>query len=130
MFMTCVMGLVLAGVSNGAATFAGPDALTISIDGSCPGVVRFRWDGASPDQWAGLIYSDERGNFTLNQPCGGTVTGLGTRGLRLVWLFRTGAAGQGAASGRAASPSCGGFLQMVVQDGNPCSTSNVVQIPQ
>lgn len=26
--------------------------------------------------------------------------------------------------------ACGGFLQMIVQDGNPCATSNVVQIPQ
>lgn len=102
----------------------------ISLEGQCPGAMRFRWEGASPNAWAGLIYSDERGNFTLNQPCGGTVAGLGVRGLRLVWLFHTGAGGEGAAIGRAAAPSCGGFLQMVVQDGNPCTTSNVVQIPQ
>ncbi len=116
--------LACLGAASGAAA-----QVVITLDGSCPGVVRFRWDGASPDQWAGLIYSDERGNFTLNQPCGGTMTGLGTRGLRLVWLFRTGAGGEGTASGRAAAPSCGGFLQLVVQDGNPCTTSNVVQIP-
>lgn len=121
---------VLAAVACLGAASGARAQVVISIDGACPGAMRLRWEGATPDQWAGLIYSDERGNFTLNQPCGGTVTGLGTRGLRLVWLFRTGASGEGAATGRAASPSCGGFLQMVVQDGNPCTTSNVVQIPQ
>lgn len=125
-----LLATVVAAVACLSAVRGVHAQVVISIEGDCPGAMRFRWEGATPDQWAGLIYSDERGNFTLNQPCGGTVTGLGTRGLRLVWLFRTGAAGQGAATGRAASPSCGGSLQMVVQDGNPCTTSNVVQIPQ
>ncbi len=126
---TLLAAVVAAVACLSAARGAGAQVV-ISLEGACPGAMRLRWEGATPDQWAGLIYSDERGNFTLNQPGGGTVTGLGTRGLRLVWLFRTGAAGQGAATGRAASPSCGGFLQRVVQDGNPCTTSNVVQIPQ
>ncbi len=126
---TFLAAAVAALACLGAASIA-PAQVVITLDGSCPGVVRFRWEGASPNQWAGLIYSDERGNFTLNQPCGGTVTGLGVRGLRLVAVFRTGGDGEGAVSGRATTPSCGGFLQMVVQDGNPCTTSNVLQIPQ
>lgn len=125
-----LLATVVAAVACLSAARGARAQVVISLEGACPGAMRLRWEGATPDQWAGLIYSDERGNFTLNQPCGGTVTGLGTRGLRLVWLFRTGASGVGAATGRAASPSCGGFLQMVVQDGNPCTTSNVVQIPQ
>ena len=121
-----ISGLAFLGAFAGSA-FAQP---VISIEGSCPGAVRFRWEGAAPNEWAGLLYSDERGTITLSQPCGGTVIGLGPRGLRLVSVFRTSANGAGVANGQADSRSCGGFLQLVVQDGYPCTTSNVVQVPE
>ncbi len=70
------------------------------------------------------------GGYTLQGACAGTTLGLGSSGLRLVKVFATGADGEGRLTGVAPPFACGGYLQMVVADGNPCTTSNVVQIPQ
>ncbi len=110
---------------------SGPDSLVIGVHGQCPGRIVVNWEGAAPNEWAGLWFSQSRGEVTLPQgPCGHTVLGLGTSGLRLVRIFRSGPDGAGELGGRAPTAACGGFVQMIVQDGIPCTTSNVVQIPQ
>lgn len=107
-----------------------PDSLTISLDGACPGLLVFHWEGATPNRTAGIAFSTERGNFVIPGWCEGTILGLGPRGLRAVAHAPTGPQGSGSSTRRATAFACGGYLQMIVQDGYPCTTSNVVQIPQ
>lgn len=104
----------------------------ISVEGSCPQRLTFRWEGASPDRRAWLVMSPENRGFQTPDgfPCGGTFLDIGPGSLRLVASFRTGASGRGQASGRVAPSMCGQYLQMVVEQGLPCEKSNVVQIPQ
>lgn len=113
-----------------ARSFFGPDDLTIAIEGECPGAITLRWAGATPNRHMGIAFALETGTYIIPTPCGGTQLGLGTRGLRLVAVVQTRRDGQGFVTGAAAPDSCGGFLQSVVMDGNPCTASNVVQIPQ
>jgi len=109
----------------------GPDNLTITLEGTCPGRVVLRYEGAIPDRWAALAFSREEGEFLLpGGPCWGTLLGLSSSGFAVLRTFRTGSDGGGQLVGRAAAWTCGGFLQLVVQDSRPCQTSNVVQIPQ
>lgn len=128
--------IILSTAASGSAAFGewfqsyGPDNLAIAVEGDCPGRITVRWEGATPDRWAGLWFSRSQGSFTLPGPCAGTVLGLGPNGLRLARVFQSGPEGEGVMAGRAPSYACGGYLQMIVQDGNPCTTSNVVQIPQ
>ncbi len=112
-----------------ARSVIGPDNLTISIEGECPGAITLRWEGATPNRHMGIAFALETGTYVIPTPCGGTQLGLGTNGLRLVAILQTRRDGQGIVTGTAAPDSCGGFLQAVVMDGNPCATSNVVQIP-
>lgn len=123
-----MLGLALLSASARSA-LAQP---VISIEGDCPGRVTFRWEGASPNQTAALAYSHATGNYVLpGPPCDGTTLRLGSSGIRLVRTFRTGPEGSGQMVGRAAAFACGGYLQVIVIEGNrPCPTSNVVQIPQ
>ena len=123
-----IAGLAVLSVFAGSA-FAQP---VISIDGSCPTRLTFRWEEALPDHTGALIYSHATGNFLLpGPPCDGTRLGLGSSGIRLVRTFRTGPEGSGQMVGRAAAFACGGYLQVIIVEGNrPCTTSNVVQIPQ
>ncbi len=104
--------------------------LVLSVDGACPGEITIRWTGATAAQRSGLWFSRNLGQFTLPGPCSGTTLGLGTDGLRLARVFQSGGQGEGQMTGRVPVFACGGYLQMVVQDGHPCTTSNVVQIPQ
>lgn len=102
----------------------------IDLTGDCPGAVTFRWDRATPNTNAALIVARETGHFTIPATaCTGTVLQL-ERNLRVVTFFRTGSEGRGELTGRASQDLCGQFAQMVVVDGIPCATSNVVQIPQ
>lgn len=109
----------------------GPDDVTASVQGNCPGAVTLQWDGAEADRWMGLMFARTTGRFTIPQIwCAGTEMGLGTTGLRLVALMPSGSEGSGERPGRVNAFACGGYLQLIVNDGFPCSTSNVVQIPQ
>ncbi len=105
--------------------------LTIRIEGDCPGRITMTWEGATPDRYAGLCFSQSLGQVTLPDPlCAGTVLGLGTRGLRLLRWFEVGPEGMGETTGRAAPLACGGYLQMLVNGYPRCQTSNVVQLPE
>lgn len=118
----------LAALCTGSSVHAGD--LTIEIQGNCPGVLVLRWSGATPSHLAGLWFSHNLGQFTLPAgPCGGTVLGLGTNGLRLDRTFHTSPDGEGYMRGRVTEYACGGYVQMMVQDGNPCATSDVLQLP-
>lgn len=104
--------------------------LTISVRGECPGRIELSYDGATPGTRAALAFSQENGAILLPVgPCGGTWIGLGNIGLRLVRTFQTSPDGLGSLSGHSSEAACGGYLQLLVQDGHPCATSNVVQIP-
>jgi hypothetical protein len=125
--MMLITSLVVPGVTAGSV-FAQP---VISIEGSCPTRLTFRWEGASADLPAALIVARETGQFTIPMKrCSSTELGLGSRGIRLLATFRTGAEGRGEVTGRANQALCGLFAQMLVIDGRPCPTSNVVQIPE
>lgn len=122
-----ISGLGILGVIN-QSSLAEP---MISIEGTCPQRLTFRWEGASPDHQAALIVSRETGLFTIPAiQCSGTELGLGSQGIRLLATLRTGPEGRGEVTGRASQELCGQFAQLLVVDGNPCATSNVVQIPQ
>ncbi len=115
-----------------SAVETGPDELIIVIEGTCPGRLSVRWDGATPNHTGALVYSDATGNYVLpGPPCDGTLLGLGSSGIRLVRTFQTGPNGSGQMVGHAPAFACGGYLQVIVIEGNrPCPTSNAVQIPQ
>lgn len=120
----------LACFYNCASGQSGPDQLNIVLTGECPGEVRFEWSGATRDKRMGILYASNRGSVVLGEPCFGTQIGLGSVRLQLVAVVRSGAMGTGVVSGRVPRLACGGFVQAVVVDGVPCTTSNVVQISQ
>lgn len=128
--LACFAVLCAGQGSDAASSLPGPDDLVLSVSEGCPGQVTISWEGAAPDHWAALAFSHSTGSFILpNGPCGGTEIGLYYGGgFRATPPFRTGPQGQGEFRPRMASGACGGFLQMIVYD-NPCTTSNVAQIP-
>lgn len=125
---TAPLAMLAAVACLGAASGARAQVV-ISIDGDCPGAVQFRWEGATPDRWAGLCFALNTGNYTLPGTCQGTVLGLGSHQLQLVTSFRTGPEGSGSLAGPVPRRACSGYLQVIVY-GFPCTTSIVVQIPQ
>jgi len=105
--------------------------VVISLEGACPGTLHVRWEGASPNQRAALMFSQNLGQYRLPAGvCEGTVIGLGTQGLHVVRFFVTGPDGEGELSGRATPHACGGYLQMIEYPSLPCLLSNVAQIPE
>ena len=126
-----LLAAVVAAVACLGAARGACAQVVISIQGDCPGRLSVAWEAATPDRPAGLLYADATGNFLISfEHCEGTILGLSIHGLRLVRLLNTGPDGAGELTGRAAPLACGGFLQLVVYDQRPCTTSNVVQIPQ
>ncbi len=108
----------------------GAGGLSLSITGACPGRVTVSWSNATPSRPMGIALANSTGNFTVpGGVCGGTQLGLSNSGLQLVYTGNTGAGGSGNVSSNAGTAACRKFLQMVVADGSPCETSNVVQIP-
>lgn len=106
----------------------GGGGLRLSLDGSCPGRITVNWSGATPSRTMGIVFANGTGNFTIpGGPCGGTTLGLGSAGLRLVNTVSTGS-GAGHVNGNAGTAACGHYLQLVVADGGPCTTSNTAQI--
>jgi hypothetical protein len=77
-----------------------------------------------------IVYANSTGNYVVpGGPCGGTQLGLSNSGLQVVNTINSGGGGSGSATGNAGSGACRGFLQLVVVDGNPCSTTNVEPLP-
>ncbi len=103
---------------------------SLRISGTCPGRVTVSWANATPSRPMGILFSSNTGSFVIpGGVCAGTQTGLSSSGLQLVYTGNTGPNGSGNVSANAGTPACRKYLQMVVADGSPCSTSNVVQIP-
>lgn len=111
-------------------TFFEAGGLRLSLTGDCPGRVTVSWNGATPSRPMGIALANSTGNFTIpGGACGGTTLGLSNSGLQLAYTGNTGAGGSGQVSSNVGTAACGKFIQMVVADGNPCTTSNVVQLP-
>jgi len=103
--------------------------LTLALGGHCPGIINIGWSGATPNRQMGIVYARNLGSFRVpGGPCAGTPLGLGTSQLQLVNTIGTGG-GSGNVNGNAGTAACGGYLQLVVIDGNPCTTSNVALLP-
>ncbi len=112
---------------EGACSGGGP---TLRISGDCPGRITVAWADATPSRPMGIALANSTGSFVIpGGACGGTQLGLSNSGLQLVYSGNTGASGSGQVSSNAGTLACGKYLQMVVVDGSPCTTSNVVQIP-
>ncbi len=103
---------------------------TLRISGDCPGRVTVAWANATPSRPMGIALANSTGSYTLpGGICAGTQLGLSSSGLQLVYSGNTGANGSGQVSSNAGTGACRKYLQMIVVDGSPCTTSNVVQIP-
>lgn len=101
----------------------------LGVDGACPGPVIIYWEQATPNANAGLLFARSIGGFVIpGGPCAGTSLLLTPNQLQLVTTFSTGSQGSGRISGQAGQAACGGYLQMVVVDGQPCGTSNAALI--
>lgn len=102
--------------------------LTISLDGECPGWMVLSWQGAVPDRWAVIAVSPRRDEWIMpwGGPCGGTTIELSPP--YIVRTFRTDSDGRGTMEGTVRNRYCGLYVQMIVADGQPCQTSNVLQI--
>ena len=120
--LVAAVGITLAVSSQEASA-----DLTISLEGQCPGEMTLSWEGAVPDRFGALVTGRRLGEWTApGSICAGTVINVWNPVVQLI--FRTGGDGNGSMHGRIPDPLCGQYLQMVVVDGNPCQTSNVVQI--
>ncbi len=101
----------------------------LRVSGACPGSISLDWSNATPSSTMGIVFALNTGSFTVGGgPCAGTMLGLGTTQLQLVRTLSTGS-GMGTVSGNVGTSACGGYLQLVVVDASPCTTSNVGQIP-
>lgn len=106
-----------------------PAGLILSVRGDCRWSLGISWQNATPYRRMGIAVADGVGNFTLpGGVCGGTRLGLSSRGLQLLYQGRTGSTGSGGINRNYHGALCGTAIQMIVEDGNPCSTSNVVEI--
>ncbi len=125
-----VSAIMFSACTSANAALIGPDNLVLSVSEGCPGRVTVRWEGAAPDHWAAIAFSLSRGRYVIPSiQCAGTELGLGTDHFGATRPFRTGSEGQGEFHPRITAKACGGYLQMIVVDGFPCTISEVVQIP-
>ncbi len=103
----------------------------LTLEGTCPGVLRAEVSGAPPRHGVYLLFSAETGSFQIPpdyQYCRGVVLGLGPRQLRQVAAANTDEFGFVEFHGLAGPRACGGFLQALTTPLGGCLTSNVVQI--
>lgn len=123
---------VAAAVVFAFPALASAGDLTLEVSGDCPGQLTLRWSGAEPNRPMAIAYADTRGFYVIAGRCEGTELGLSSIGLRLIVVISSRSGGSGRVAGRAGTPECGGWLQLVVASGHgaPCVTSNVVQIPE
>lgn len=103
------------------------DGLTLTGRGDCRWRISLIWEGATPNRRMGIGVADRTGSFVLpGGVCGGTQLGLGGSGLQLFVQGSTGSSGSGTISRNSGGDLCRKYLQMIVVDGNPCTTSNVI----
>ncbi|MCC6909387.1 MAG: hypothetical protein IT430_15715 [Phycisphaerales bacterium] len=101
----------------------------LQLSGQCPGVLNAAWSGATPNRQMGIVYARNTGAFVVpGGPCAGTALGLGTSQIQLVRTVSTGS-GSGSVNGNVGPAACGGYLQLVVVDGTPCTVSNTAHLP-
>lgn len=115
----------ILGLAYLPAESSGP---TLRVTGPCPGTVTVAWSDVTPSSTMGIVFASNTGELVVpNGPCQGTTLGLGSRNIRLVNTINSGS-GSGQVNGNAGTAACGGYLQLVIIDARPCSTSNVAQI--
>ncbi len=117
-------------VDIGAYEFqASGGAFRVIVVGDCPGRIVLQWANASAHRQMGVVYARSTGAVLVpGGACVGTRLGLGLNGLQLVATLSTGG-GNGQVASTVGTGACGGYIQLVVADGRPCATSNVVRLP-
>lgn len=99
---------------------------TMSVSGTCPGLVTIDITSGTPFGRVGIAYSTSLGSFTIpSGPCAGTVLGLDSP--IVLTTLNTDAAGDATFVGTAPASACGNFLQAV--DLLPCLPSTVELVP-
>lgn len=98
----------------------------LTLEGSCPGMLRAEVSQRRPGKVASLLFASETGGVRVpHNFCFGTQLGLGRRNLHEVDSQRLDRFGRASFAGMAGSRACGGYLQILVTS---CETSNVVRV--
>lgn len=114
-------GKIISGSPCAANTY------TLTLTGTCPGLVRLSWSGAEPSRQQGIVFARNLGSFVIpSGPCKGTPLGLGSQGIQLYSIISTGS-GSGSVSAQAGQGACRGYVQLITVPS--CATSNVAQVP-
>ena len=133
MYTNRINRLALMGLSV-MAVFAAPAMAqyepVLTLEGTCPGLLRAEVSGAPPRRTVLLLFASETGAFRIpaHSYCGGVVLGLGRRNLQQVDAKNTDEFGTVVFDGMAGSFACGGYLQALTSPIAGCDTSNVVRI--
>lgn len=123
LFTTAVFMAPLLALASPATAQFEP---VLTLEGSCPGVLRAEVSNGRGNATALLLFASETGSIRVpHNFCFGTELGLGRRNLHEVDAERLDRFGRATFEGMAGSRACGGYLQILV---NTCETSNVVQI--
>ncbi len=125
--------LAFAGVLVGLTAPAMAQDPVLTLEGTCPGVLRAEVTSARPRTGLSLLFASETGTVTIPwfwQHCPGVELGLGRRNLREVASGTTDDLGRVTIKGMAGARACGGYLQVLTFPLGGCLTSNVVQIPR
>jgi hypothetical protein len=122
-FLGCVLFCILSALATAQPV--------LTIEGSCPGLMRAQVDNARPRKGIVLLYSPRTGSFRLPWYywCAGTELGLHPRGIRIVADTVADENGHATFDGFVSSGACGGFLQTLNSPSGNCETSNVIRIP-
>lgn len=103
----------------------------LTLEGTCPGVLRAEVSGAAPRRGVFLLFASETGSYQLpphSQFCAGVVLGLGTRNLHQAAAGTTDKFGFISFERSVSQRACGGYLQALTYPQGGCLASNVVQI--
>lgn len=118
------------GFEPAAYAYSSDCSLRLEVSGSCPrgGEIHVSWTNASPDSPIAILFAQQTGTFEIppGQACEGTVLGLGSQRLDVVYRGASGADGRRTLLGTTGRAACGGFLQLL--DLATCRLSNVAPI--
>lgn len=103
---------------------------TLSLTGSCPGLMSLTVSGATPNRNVAVLYARNRGSVTIPQgyPCAGTRIGLGAS-VALAGSKRADGDGNATFSATVPLVACGNIFVQAL-DLTTCGPSNVVPIGQ